>query len=75
MKLTIEKHGFVVTVEGPDNGSVGEIGYFVDSLVPKPISIPQISEEAHVLFTKELAKLRTPVKRGRGRPAGSPNKK
>ena len=73
MKLTIEKHGFTVIVEGPDSGSIGEIGYFMDSLVPRPIVRDDIVKQADALFTKELVKLRTPVKRGR--PAGSRNKK
>jgi hypothetical protein len=75
MKLTIEKYGFTVTIEGPDSGSVGEIGYFMDSLVPKPtLTLAEISKQADVLFNNELKKVRTPAKK-RGRPAGSRNKK
>lgn len=77
MKLTIEKYGFTVTVEGPDSGGVGDIAYYMDSLCPKPVVLANIREQANTLFDQELAKMKakTPVKRGRGCPVGSRNKK
>jgi hypothetical protein len=83
-RLEISSYIGLVKVESTDFQFLADVQAAVESVRVKhdakfevPLTRSNVVAMADTLFDKELAKMKTnpPVKRGRGRPAGSKNKK
>lgn len=78
-KIQIEVNGTNIAVESATTLNMGGLNAFIDSLgnkeewvvSPKSTATKKVFEWNHVSVSKKP----TPVKRGRGRPAGAKNKR